>query len=211
MRTSTHYNLKLAEGTDIVNPLTVDVPNYEAIDGQMYDNEIAGVDTATESKTGTNHALTRSDTNRNIFKFRATSVFNEGDTFTVDGTTVTALYPNQSTLTDRCFIVGSEVLCMLNGTQLTVMASFIPKANEIPYNNAGVTVKDAIDSKITGNVLRMEQINFDTNTDTVLLQISGIYDSDTNTYVRLDFRDTGITLRKYQGDTVLVNKSIAWD
>ena len=211
MRTSSHYNLKLAEGTDIVNPLTTDVPNYEAIDTQMYANEIAGVDTATESKTGTNHALTRSDADRNIFKFRATSVFNEGDTFTVDGTTVTALYPNQSTLTDRCFIVGSEVLCMLNGTHLNVMASFIPKANEIPYNNSGDTVKDAIDSKVTGSVLRMESVNFDTNTDTVLLQISGIYDSDTDTYVRLDFRDTGITLRKYQGSTVLLNKTIAWD
>ena len=32
MTNTTYYNLNIVEGTDIVNPLTVDNPNYEKID-----------------------------------------------------------------------------------------------------------------------------------------------------------------------------------
>ena len=45
MNYSAHYNLNLAEGTDLVNPLTVDVPNYTQIDNTMFANEQAGVGT----------------------------------------------------------------------------------------------------------------------------------------------------------------------
>lgn len=138
MNYSSHYNLNLAEGTDLVNPLTVDVPNYQAIDSAMYANEQAGVGTATELKSGTIHAITRANQNRDVFKFTASSIFNTGDTFTVDGSTVTALYPDQSSLKDRCFIVGSEVLCLLNGLQLTVLATYFPEASTVTFNDANV-------------------------------------------------------------------------
>lgn len=138
MNYSTHYNLNLAEGTDLVNPLTVDVPNYQSIDSTMYANEQAGVGSATELKSGTIHAITRANQNRNVFRFTATSVFNLGDTFTVDGSVVTALYPDQSSLKERCFIVGSEVLCLLTGSQLTVLATFIQSANEVPFDDTNV-------------------------------------------------------------------------
>ena len=52
MQYSTNYNLNLVEGTDIVNPLVIDKPNYIAIDAQMKLNEDATVTTATEIKTG---------------------------------------------------------------------------------------------------------------------------------------------------------------
>lgn len=135
---SSHYNLNLAEGTDLVNPLTVDVPNYQTIDNTMFANEQAGIGTATELKSGTIHAITRANQNRNVFKFTASSVFELGDTFTVDGATVTALYPDQSSLKDRCFIVGSEVLCLLTGSQLTVLTSYIQSANEVPFDSSNV-------------------------------------------------------------------------
>ena len=32
MTTTTYYDLNIVEGTDIVNPLIVDNPNYEKID-----------------------------------------------------------------------------------------------------------------------------------------------------------------------------------
>ena len=108
MNYSSHYNLNLAEGTDLVNPLTVDVPNYTTIDTQMFANEQSGIGTATELKSGTIHAITRANQNKDVFRFHSTSVFNVGDTFTVDGGTVTALYVDGSTLKDRCFIIGSE-------------------------------------------------------------------------------------------------------
>lgn len=139
MNYSTHYNLNLAEGTDLVNPLTVDVPNYQAIDSTMFDNEQAGVGTATELKSGTIHAITRNNTNQDVFRFTATSIFNAGDTFTVDGGNVTALYPDQSSLKDKCFIVGSEVFCMLKGSQLTVLATYFQNATEVPFTDTNVS------------------------------------------------------------------------
>ena len=139
MNYSTHYNLNLAEGTDLVNPLTVDVPNYQTIDSTMYANEQAGVGSATELKSGTIHAITRANTNRNVFRFKSTSVFNVGDTFTVDGGSVTALYPDGSTLKDRCFIIGSDVLCLLDGAQLTVLATYYPEAQNVPFDDTNVS------------------------------------------------------------------------
>lgn len=154
MNHSTHYNLNLAEGTDLVNPLTVDVPNYQTIDSTMYANEQSGVGTATELKTGTIHAITRTAPARNVFRFTATSIFNVGDTFTVDGSVVTALYPDQSSLKERCFIVGSEVLCMLTGSQLTVLTAYYPEAQYVPFDDTNVSytasnVQTAIDNAST--------------------------------------------------------------
>ena len=160
---STHYNLNLAEGTDLVNPLTVDVPNYQAIDTTMFANEQAGVGSATELKSGTIHAITRTNTNRNVFRFKSTSVFLDGDTFTVDGGAVTALYPDGSSLKDRCFIIGSDVLCLLDGAQLTVLASYYPDATKVEYST-GVSVKSKIDSLELeiGNVLNWTYVGSQT-------------------------------------------------
>ena len=148
MTTSTHYNLKLVQGSDIVNPLDIDKPNYEAIDTAMYNNESASVGTATELTTGTVHALTRLKTNQNVFRYRATSRFNVGDTFTVDGNVVTAQYPDGSTLSDGCYIIGSEVLCSLYESQLTFSLVKEYGADDIQYT-AGTSVKDELDELST--------------------------------------------------------------
>lgn len=124
MTYSEHYHLNLVQGSDTVNPLTVDKPNYETIDTTMYNNESAGVGTATEVTTGTVHALTRSKTNQNVFRFRATSNYTVGDTFTLDGDVVTAIMSDGTSLANRCYIIGSDVLCAIVSGQLTF---FIPK------------------------------------------------------------------------------------
>ena len=90
MRNTTHYNLNIVEGTDIVNPLVVDNPNYEAIDEAMWNNAVTGIPLATELKGGTIHAITRSNREASMFRFVATSDFVAGETFTVDGVQVTA-------------------------------------------------------------------------------------------------------------------------
>lgn len=123
MRNSTNFNLNLVEGSDLVNPLVQDVPNYEAIDEQMYKNECNSVGIATELKSGTVHALTRTIPNASMFRFKATSNFTAGDTFTVDGIQVSALTPNGETLASNSYIIGSEVLCALRETLLTVYVS----------------------------------------------------------------------------------------
>lgn len=123
MRYSDNYELNLVEGSDIVNPLVQDVPNYEAIDAAMFDNKEHTVGVATELKTGTVHALTRQNEDAAVFRFTATSDYTAGDTFEVDGVQVSALLVDGTALPNRCYIIGSEVLASLKGTLLTVYAN----------------------------------------------------------------------------------------
>lgn len=123
MRKTENFDLNLCEGTDIFNPLTTDVPNYEKIDAQMKKNYNLSVGKATELKTGTVHALTRENTDCPMIHFTATSNFTSNDTFTVDGVQVSALLVDGSTLPTNCYIIGSEVICYLKGTLLTFFLS----------------------------------------------------------------------------------------
>lgn len=120
MNQTTNYNLKLYEGTDLFNPLTVENVNVNDLDGIVKGVSDAAVGTATELLTGTVHALTRNDPDRNVITFTATSNFTAGETFTVDGVQVTALTPDGQTLATGCYIIGSEVLAILKATLLTV-------------------------------------------------------------------------------------------
>lgn len=123
MRSSEHFNLNIVEGSDKVNLLTQMNPNTEEIDEQMFKNQNAGVQSATELLSGTVHAITRSVPDASMIRFTAVSRFTAGDTFTVDGIQVSALLPSGEQLPDGAFIIGSEVLCVLKGTLLTVFAS----------------------------------------------------------------------------------------
>lgn len=120
MRKSEHFNLNLVEGTDIVNPLVTDVPNYESIDEQMFKNQNAGVQNATELKNGTVHAITRIVPDAQMITFTATSNFVSGDTFTVDGIQVSALTVSGEQLPTGAYVINSQVLAILKGTLLTV-------------------------------------------------------------------------------------------
>ena len=120
MRKSEHFNLNLVEGTDIVNPLVTDVPNYESIDEQMFKNQNAGVQNATELKSGTVHAITRLIPDAQMITFTATSNFTAGDTFTVDGIQVSALTVSGEQLPTGAYVINSQVLAILKGTLLTV-------------------------------------------------------------------------------------------
>ena len=176
MQYSTNYNLNLVEGTDIVNPLVIDKPNYITIDTQMKANEDASITTASEVKTGTIHAISRTNGDSNVFRFTATSVFNAGDTCTVDGVGVSTVLPSGESLGDNAWVVNSTVLASLVGTLLTIYtvggtaantttfngqlpSYYLNSTNEF-YNNSGSgmsasNVQDAVDelhAEITGLV-----------------------------------------------------------
>lgn len=119
-RKTTNYEFNISEGTDLVNPLTDIFPNFEDIDTDLKGVSDSAVGTATELLTGTVHALVRSDSDRNVFTFTATSNFKAGETFTLDGVQVTALTPDGQTLSTGCYIIGSEVLVAVKGTLMTV-------------------------------------------------------------------------------------------
>lgn len=120
MTKTNNYELNIVEGSDKVNPLVVDNPNYEKIDEVMKKNADSAISTATELKTGTVHALTRVNSDCPVFRFVATSLFTTGDTFTVDGVQVTALLTDGTPLVTGCYVIGANVLCCLTGTTLSV-------------------------------------------------------------------------------------------
>lgn len=122
MTNTAHYGLNIAEGTDNYNHLTVDNPNYQKIDNQMYTNAQTGVPLATMSLQETTIAITRPSgyEGANMFRFVSSVNFNQSYTWTVDGTSVTPSMPNGGALPSQAFIIGSMVLCVLNGTALTV-------------------------------------------------------------------------------------------
>ena len=140
MTTTTYYNLNIVEGTDIVNPLTVDNPNYEKIDEAMHYNAVAGVTLATEIANATVHAITRENSDCSVIRFIATSRWKAGDTATVDGVPVTALLPSGETLPDGAYVINANVLCILTGTNLTVYVGGknVENASEIKYNDTNV-------------------------------------------------------------------------
>lgn len=121
MQYTPHYNLNLPEGTDIVNPLIQDNPNYTAIDTALYNNKLRVVGTATHVKTGTNHAITLGDSDINQFKFVATGDYSSGDTFSVDGVTVTARIADGSSIPSGAFKINSTVVAALDGTILNLV------------------------------------------------------------------------------------------
>lgn len=140
MKRTNNYDLIVVEGSDKVNLLTQMNPNTEKIDEIMKNNENTGIHNATELLSGTIHAITRTVKSASMFKFTAVSNYTAGDTFTVDGVQVTALLTSGEALGTGAYIIGSEVLCSLKDTLLTV------------YTQGG-TVKIAEDAeKLGGNL-----------------------------------------------------------
>jgi len=123
MNQTTNYNFNVPVGSDIVNPLVQDFPNWESLDSILRNVANTGITTATHTKTGTIHTLTFSETTVPMIRFQATADFNTNDTFTVNGVSVSALTVAGESLPDGAFVIGSMVLCELRDNLLTVYSS----------------------------------------------------------------------------------------
>ena len=188
MTTTTYYNLNIVEGTDIVNPLIVDNPNYEKIDEAMHDNAIAGVTLATEIANATVHAITRENSECAVIRFIATSEWKAGDTVTVDGVPVTALLPSGETLPNGAYVINANVLCILTGTNLTIYAErkkaedltvkFITaESGEVTANANGyayITVNLSIPEGYTAAAIK----SFDTGNTNITVEAISINNSE---------------------------------
>lgn len=163
MTTTTYYNLNIVEGADIVNPLTVDNPNYETIDEVMHNNAVFGVTLASEIANATVHAITRENSECAAIRFIATSEWKAGDTVTVDGVPVTALLPSGETLPDGAYVINANVLCILTGTNLTVYAERkkVDNASELAYKETTVEAElDRINEELeSGEAVRTLNIS----------------------------------------------------
>lgn len=156
---STHYNLDILKGNDIYNPNTT-FNNFEKIDTDMYNIDINTIHTATHTLSGTVNALTRTNTEFNIFKFVATAPYTANQTFIVDGTQVSAQTTNGQPLDTGCYVIGATVLCMLNGTILTLLVT----PNKITTEIYHVSFNSGVDINITKNVrtdLRIDNFTSD--------------------------------------------------
>ena len=115
-----NYSFILPVGSDKFNPLTDQNPNWETADSAIKKAENQSIAVATEIKSGSVHAITLPDGSGNMFRFVATSKFSAQDTCTVNGTQVTTLLPNGTTLPEGGWVINSNVLCCMTGTVLTV-------------------------------------------------------------------------------------------
>ena len=154
--TTTNYGFNIADGSDTVNLLTQCYPNFTSLDSILYPIEQSGTTTATVTKVGTAHQIVRVNSNCNMFRFVATANYAAGDTFTVDGASVTATSVSGEALPAGAFVINQSVLCILNGSVLTVLAggSSDPTASDVSYTNtlSGLTatnVQDAIDEVVS--------------------------------------------------------------
>lgn len=160
--TTTNYNLKIMEGTDLVNYLTDTNPNFTALDSIIKGIEDSAFTTATHLQTGTVHELTRVNADSPYIIFTATSNFTYGDSFTVDGDAVTASDSEGSALRTNFFETNHIEFCILNGSSLTFLfggnaetlsgrdLAYILNSSNHSYNNtsSGLTatnVQTAID------------------------------------------------------------------
>lgn len=139
MQYTTNYHLNRPEGTDLVNPLTIDNPNWDSVDAGMYANKQNSVQVAQVALQETTIAITRDKSKPATFRFIATMNYATNMSITVDGTSVTATMPDGSALAANAFRIGSNVLCSLNGTALTIYTN-----PSIDVNAVKTTIMQAI-------------------------------------------------------------------
>lgn len=123
MQSTTNYSMNLVEGTDLVNiPVQLN-PNFQTVDAEMFKNKQAGIGTATEVVTGTVHAVVRSNVDADVFRFTATGAWTSGDTMTLDGSAVTVHLADGTAPATGAYIIGAEVVAVVNGTLVTLLTS----------------------------------------------------------------------------------------
>ena len=158
MQNTPNYSYLLPEGTDIVNPLTQMNPNWTDTDSHLTYLHTRICTYATVAKSGTVFAITRQRENTNLsypalFRFTAPADYNEGDTFTLDGTARTAMTVDGKPLKDKCFVNNASLIASFanNIIYLYVDSSDAPTASEVT-TTGGDSVQDYIDGTIFKNL-----------------------------------------------------------
>lgn len=141
MQYTSNFNFMVAEGTDTVNLLTQCYPNFTSLDTILQAIKENGVTSAVSTKTGTVHAIVRTDADCNVIRWVNTANYVAGDTFTVDGVSVTATAMNGTSLPAGAFVINQSSMAILNGTVLTfvgIMGASGPiDAADVDYDNTG--------------------------------------------------------------------------
>lgn len=210
MNQTTNYNFNVPVGSDVVNPLVQDFPNWTSLDTILKNISETGVGTATHTKAGTVHTITLADDDIPMFRFQATGDFDLNDSIVVDGIPVSALMVSGEALPDGAFVIGSMVLCELRDTLLTVYTSGT-NANTLEGHAASyfATASDlsTVDGKADANKIlidnlsdRVDHYNFGTE---VTLPLDDPYFPLSDGYVYLENNVT------YPDGTITVNSTFS--
>lgn len=152
MQSTSNYSLNLVEGTDIVNiPVQLN-PNFQTIDSAMFNNKQSTVGTATEVVTGTSHAIVRNNPDSDIFRFTATGAWTAGDTMSVDGNSVTVHLADGTTPPTGAYIIGAEVLAVINSSLVTLMIGAPLSGGVSSFNGRTGTVLPAAGDYVAGDI-----------------------------------------------------------
>lgn len=160
MALTPNYSFIIPVGTDPVNLLTQCYPNFTSLDSILVPIEENGVTPATHTKVGTVHQIVRTKSMCNMFRFVATANYTTGDSFTVDGVTVTATAMDGTSIPNNAFVINQSVVAVLNNLVLTVLiagkdTTSLP-ASAVTYDNTGsgltaTNAQDAID-EVVGSI-----------------------------------------------------------
>ena len=120
MSQTEHYSLNKPTGSDLVNPLVDTFPNWDIVDREMYKNYNLGVTGAEETVLQGVHAIIRANTDLPFFHFLAVANFSAGDTFTLDGVSVTAYTPDGNILVGGAFVSGANIIGYYNSTNSSI-------------------------------------------------------------------------------------------
>ena len=201
MNQTPNYNFNVPVGSDVVNPLVQDFPNWTSLDAILRNVANTGITTATHTKTGTIHTLTFSESTVPMIRFQATADFNTNDTFTVNGLSVSALTVAGESLPDGAFVIGSMVLCELRDNLLTIYTSG-SDASTLEGHPASYFATDSdlqtVDDKTDANKVLIDQLFAEgvkcaTSTFNVNLT-GGTPQTLTRTRAGFDFTDEDILL-----------------
>lgn len=171
MTTTTNYGYNVVESTDTCNIPVQIAPNFSDIDTDLKAVSDAAVGTAVDTFASNVHAIVRNDADRNVFYFIAPADYVAGDTFTLDGVSITTTDVAGNALEDNAFRVNSTVLAIVYGARLTLitdkqMAALL--AVNVTYDNtvSGLTASDvqnAIDEVAAGvNTIASDVSDIDT-------------------------------------------------
>ena len=152
MSLTPNFGFNIPTGTDIVNLLTQCYPNFTSLDSILKAIKDTGTTVCTCTKVGTVFQLVRTDSDCNVMRFVATGNYQAGDTFTIDGVSVTATAVDGTSMDTGAFVINQNVIAILNGSVLTVMVKGggASTAQDVSYDNTGsgltaTNVQDAID------------------------------------------------------------------
>ena len=213
MSLTPNYSFIIPTGTDAVNLLTQCYPNFTSLDSILKPIQESGVTVATDTKVGTVHQLVRTDSSCNMFRFIATGNYVSGDTFTVDGTAVTATAMDGTSIPDGAFVINQSVVCVLNNLVLTVL---IPgkttslSASAITYDNTGsglvaTNAQDAIDELVDSSNITYDNSGTDltaTNVQSAITELVGVaehglYEIWSNANPTSDFAEQSISINDF--------------